>query len=353
MNFKIIETDKYKYKIPYNYNTNLTGLKLQEAIYDILHIFETTLKKILNLTKIRSPIFIESGTDLNDGLSGEIPAKFTDKSNNNYELIHSLAKWKRYQLKNLNLNYNEGIITNMKAVRREEICDNIHSLFVDQWDWELKMDNKNRTLGYLMEIVNNIYNAIYFTANMIQETYDITNTLPERIKFISTQELENLYPHLTPKQREHQITRKYKSVCLIGIGDKLKSGNIHDNRAVDYDDWSSEIELNNIQTTGLNCDILLYNEVLDESLEISSMGIRVNSEVLQTQYNKRKLSLNIDTDHDYTYQIINNLLPQSIGGGIGQSRLLMYYLRKCHICEVQVSCWPNKKWLLDNDINVL
>lgn len=348
-----IQGNNHNYKIPLNYTTNLTGIELQKAIYEVLHVFETTLKLILSLTKIRSPIFIESGTDLNDGLSGEIPAKFNDKNNVGYELVHSLAKWKRQQLKELNLNNNEGIVTNMKAVRREETCDNIHSLFVDQWDWELKIDDSDRTLQTLMDTVYKIYSCIYFTANYVEEKYNIKNNLSKEIKFVTTQELENLYPNLSPKDREHEITRIHKAVCLIGIGDKLKSGNIHDNRAVDYDDWSSEIELNGIKTTGLNCDILLYNEVLDESLEISSMGIRVNSDVLQRQYCRRGVALNIDEHHNYTYQIVNNMLPQSIGGGIGQSRLLMFFLKKCHIGEVQVSCWPNKQWLLERGLNVL
>lgn len=353
MNYKQIKEESYQYKIPDNYHTNLTGIELQKAIYETLHMFETALKFTLNLTKIRSPIFIESGTDLNDGLSGETPAKFNDKSGTNYELIHSLAKWKRYQLKDLNVNYNEGIVTNMKAIRREEVYDNIHSLFVDQWDWEIKINENDRTIQTLMITVERIYNSIYFTGRALEEQYGIKNNLPSRIRFFTTQELENLYPLLTPKEREHQITREYKAVCLIGIGDVLISGNKHDNRAVDYDDWSSKIELNGIETTGLNCDILLYNEILDESLEISSMGIRVNSEVLQRQYSKRNLILSIDQSHDYTYKIINNLLPQSIGGGIGQSRLLLFFLKKCHIGEVQVSCWKNKEWLIENGLNIL
>jgi aspartate--ammonia ligase len=353
MDFKINQTQYHKYIIPNNYKSSTNKLDLQNMIYDVLYIFETVFKMTLNLYKIRSPTFIKSDTDLNDSLSGEIPAKFTDKSNNSFELIHSLAKWKRYQLKELNLNDYEGIVTNMKAIRREEFYDNIHSLFVDQWDWEIKINETDRNLNFLMETVTKIYNSIYFTAELLNEKYGILNNIPKQIHFITTEELYKLYPNDTPKNREHKITRKYKSVCLIGIGDKLSNGYLHDNRAVDYDDWSTEIDFNNIKTNGLNCDILLYNEILDESLEICSMGIRVNSDVLKRQYDKRHLIINTDNEHDYTKKILNNELPQSIGGGIGQSRLLLFFLKKCHIGEVQVSQWPNKDWLINNGVNVL
>lgn len=353
MNFKIDQNEFHKYVIPINYKNNMGKLELQNIIYDVLHIFETVFKNTLNLYKIRSPTFIKSNTDLNDGLSGEMPAKFSDKSNTNFELIHSLAKWKRYKLNELNLNNYEGIVTNMKAIRREEFYDNIHSLFVDQWDWEIKIKDSDRNLNFLMETVNKIYNSVYFTAELLKEKYGIPNNLPKRISFITTEELYKIYPTDTPKNREHKIAQQFKAVCLIGIGDKLSNGFRHDNRAVDYDDWSTPIEFNDIKTNGLNCDILLYNEVLDESLEICSMGIRVNSDVLKQQYIKRELTINVDNNHDYTKKILNNELPQSIGGGIGQSRLLMFFLKKCHIGEVQVSYWPNKEWLINNGVDIL
>lgn len=344
---KLFSNRYCSYKIPLNYKSKSNGIELEEQIYEILNIFEVTLKHILNLHKIRSPIFVESIENLNDGLNGESPAKFMTNDGREFELIHSLAKWKRMQLDSLNLNPNQGIVTNMKAIRREEFMDNIHSIFVDQWDWEIKINKEDRNINTLIDVVNNIFNAIYFTANMIENKYDIKNKLPREIKFITTQELEYKYPELSPKERENKITKEFKAVCLIGIGHVLeKSGTPHDNRASDYDDWSTPIEFNNIKTYGLNCDILLYNEVLEESLEICSMGIRVDKNALLIQNTSLKES-------EYVNKILNEKLCYSIGGGIGQSRLLMYFLRKCHIGEVQVSSWVNKEWLIKNNINIL
>lgn len=344
---KRIDDKCYSYIIPENYSTNLTKINLEEAIYYSLHIFEKYLKKNLNLYKIRSPIFLPSNTLINDSLNGEKPVYFKTKTEEKFELVHSLAKWKRLQLDNLKLNYREGIITNMKAIRREEFFDNIHSIFVDQWDWELKITEIDRNLETLKYVVKQIYEALKKTCIKIENKFNIKHNLPKDIKFITTQELEYLYPNLTPKEREHEITRKYKSICLIGIGYPLKlSSKPHDNRASDYDDWSTPINYNGIKTYGLNCDILLYNEILDQSLEISSMGIRVNSEALK----KQNQYLN---DTEYINSILNNTISQSIGGGIGQSRLLMWLLQKCHIGEVQVSNWPNKEWLVKNNVDVL
>ena len=344
---KLFSNQYCSYKIPSNYYSKTTGLKLENQIYDTLNIFETTFKKILNLHKIRSPIFIESNQNLNDGLNGEKPARFNTNDGKEFELVHSLAKWKRMQLDSLKLNSNEGIVTNMKAIRREEFMDNIHSIFVDQWDWEIKINKEDRNLKTLIEVVNKIFNAIYFTANMIEDKYNIKNKLPKEIKFITTQELENEYPNLTPKEREHKIAREFKAVCLIGIGNPLEKSKVpHDNRASDYDDWSTPIELNGIKTYGLNCDILLYNEILGESLEICSMGIRVDKDALL----KQNKYLN---ESEYINRILNEKICYSIGGGIGQSRLLMYFLRKCHIGEVQVSSWISKEWLIENGVEIL
>lgn len=342
-----ISNEFYSYVIPTNYTNKFNGLELEQIIYYILHIFEKYLKRNLNLYKVRSPIFLNSSTLINDGLNGEKPVFFKTKTNEKFELVHSLAKWKRIQLDHLKLNYYEGIVTNMKAIRREEFFDNIHSIFVDQWDWELKITENDRNLETLIYIVEQIYETLKKTCKKIEIKFNIKHELPENIKFITTQELEYLYPDLTPKEREHEITRKYKAVCLIGIGNPLKlSLKPHDNRASDYDDWSTPINYNQIDTNGLNCDILLYNEILDQSLEISSMGIRVNSEALLKQNN-------VFIRTEYINSIMNNTISQSIGGGIGQSRLLMWLLKKCHIGEVQVSSWPNKEWLLKNNIDIL
>lgn len=342
-----ITNEFYSYVVPNYYNTEFTGLKLEQAIYYSLHVFEKYLKKRLNLYKIRSPIFLESNSLINDGLNGEKPVSFKTKADEKFELVHSLAKWKRIQLNQLNLNYYEGVVTNMKAIRREEFFDNIHSIFVDQWDWELKITESDRNLETLIYIVEQIYEVLKQTCKKIKIKFNIEHNLPDNIKFITTQELEYLYPNLTPKEREHKIANRYKAVCLIGIGNPLKlSLKPHDNRASDYDDWSTPIIHNGIHTNGLNCDILLYNEILDQSLEISSMGIRVNSEALK----KQNPILN---STEYINSILDNTISQSIGGGIGQSRLLMWLLQKCHIGEVQVSNWPNKEWLLKNNINVL
>lgn len=342
-----ITNEFYSYVVPNYYNTEFTGLKLEQAIYYSLHVFEKYLKKRLNLYKIRSPIFLESNSLINDGLNGEKPVSFKTKTDEKFELVHSLAKWKRIQLNQLNLNYYEGVVTNMKAIRREEFFDNIHSIFVDQWDWELKITESDRNLETLIYIVEQIYEVLKQTCKKIKTKFNIEHNLPDNIKFITTQELEYLYPNLTPKEREHKIANRYKAVCLIGIGNPLKlSLKPHDNRASDYDDWSTPIIHNEIHTNGLNCDILLYNEILDQSLEISSMGIRVNSEALK----KQNPILN---STEYINSILNNTISQSIGGGIGQSRLLMWLLQKCHIGEVQVSNWPNKEWLLKNNINIL
>ena len=344
---KQIDNKFYSYIIPENYSTNLTKIELEEAIYYSLHVFEKYLKKNLNLYKIRSPIFLPSNTLINDGLNGEKPVYFKTKTEEKFELVHSLAKWKRIQLNKLNLNYYEGIVTNMKAIRREEFFDNIHSIFVDQWDWELKIKEIDRNLETLKYIVKQIYEALKKTCIKIENKFNIKHELPNNIKFITTQELEYLYSNLTPKEREHEIARKYKAVCLIGIGYPLKlSSKPHDNRASDYDDWSTKINHHGIETYGLNCDILLYNEILDQSLEISSMGIRVNSEALK----KQNQVLN---NTEYINSVLNDTISQSIGGGIGQSRLVMWLLQKCHIGEVQVSNWPNKEWLLKNNVNIL
>lgn len=344
---KKINNEYYSYLIPNDYKSEIQGLELEKSIYQILHIFEDNLKKKLNLHKIRSPIFVESDTLINDGLNGEQPVNFKTKYNKKLELVHSLAKWKRMQLDNLNVDFYNGIITNMKAIRKEEFFDNIHSIFVDQWDWEMKIKEEDRNLNFLMEIVRDIYKALRETCILIKIKFNIHHNLPEDIKFITTQELEYLYPTLSPKEREHEITRKYRAVCLIGIGHPLKlSSKSHDNRATDYDDWSTPIVHNGINTYGLNCDILLYNEILDQSLEISSMGIRVNSESLKKQ--NQSLS-----NTKYINSILNNTISQSIGGGIGQSRLLMWLLKKCHIGEVQVSSWPNKEWLIKNGVYIL
>ena len=356
--------NSFEYIIPENYKTQYDFEELQLLIEKIKETFEKIFSESLNLIKIQSPLFVSSKYDLNDGLNGETPVYFNDINDEKFEIVHSLAKWKRYQL--CKLNKFNGIITIMNAIRREENYDNIHSIYVDQWDWEMKINE--RSLQKLKVVVNKIFRSIKQTIKHLNLDVD----LPEKVFFIHSQELEFMYPNLTPKERENEITKKEKFVCLIGIGCNLMNSNLpHDNRAVDYDDWSTEVGKN---LFGLNADLLVYHKKLNRALEISSMGIRVNSKSLFKQLRERKIlnqefenlkwpdDLNLITDklknyykHDVKYisDILQNNLPQSIGGGIGISRFIMWVLDLIHIGEIQVSNWPDKKTLIENGISIL
>jgi len=316
-----------KIEVPYNYKPIFDIMEMEIAIKQIKDFFEVELAKALNLTRISAPLFVRCETGLNDTLNGvERPVAFDMKEepNKTIEIVHSLAKWKRYALKRYGFNTGYGLYTDMNAIRRDEDLDNIHSIYVDQWDWEFIIDKENRNIEFLKEVVRKIYSVIISTEKMLENKYAFYNSfLASEIFFITSQELEDLYPNLSAKEREKEITKKYGAVFLMQIGGVLKSGEKHDGRAPDYDDWN------------LNGDILVYNEVLDIAFEISSMGIRVDEKSL-----KRQLDIAKVTDYkEFHNMLLNGELPLTIGGGIGQSRLCMLFLKTAHIGEVQASLW--------------
>lgn len=315
-------------------------LENEQQISFVKEHFSEQLSKQLNLFKVSSPLIVLDGTGINDDLNGiERPVRFPIKSLNDKKavVVHSLAKWKRIRLKEYGINEEEGILTNMNALRPDEDYSPIHSIFVDQWDWEIRMNKINRTVSYLKLKVEKIYSSILETEKLIAEKYpEIQEILPQQITFIHAQELSDLYPEKTAKQREDAICEKYGAVFIIGIGSLLKSGELHDGRAADYDDWSTETEIGK----GLNGDLLVWNSVLNKSFELSSMGIRVDKMALIRQIKERNQEQNLKLS--YHKMILNDEIPLSIGGGIGQSRLCMFLLRKKHIGEVQVSLWDDK-----------
>ena len=318
-----------KIEVPYNYKPIFDIMEMEIAIKQIKDFFEVELAKALNLTRISAPLFVRCETGLNDTLNGvERPVAFDMKEepNKTIEIVHSLAKWKRYALKRYGFNTGYGLYTDMNAIRRDEDLDNIHSIYVDQWDWEFIIDKENRNIEFLKEIVRKIYSVLISTEKMLENKYAFYNSfLASEIFFITSQELEDLYPNLSAKEREKEITKKYGAVFLMQIGGVLKSGEKHDGRAPDYDDWN------------LNGDILVYNEVLDIAFEISSMGIRVDEKSL-----KRQLDIAKVTDYkEFHNMLLNGELPLTIGGGIGQSRLCMLFLKTAHIGEVQASLWTS------------
>ena len=310
------------------YESKLSIYATQIAIKLVKDTFQKKLAKELELNRVSAPLFVEPSTGLNDNLSGvEKAVGFNILENNQrLEIVQSLAKWKRHALSKYN---SSGIYTDMNAIRPNEYTDNIHSLYVDQWDWEKKIRAEERNINYLKSIVNKIYNALHETGIVVNQYFpNLKCNLPKEIKFITTSELEKLYPDLSRKERENAIFKKYKAVFLIGIGHPLSDGKPHDSRAADYDDWN------------LNGDILLWYEPLNMAFEISSMGIRVNKESLKQQLEYK--NENHKLSFDYHQDIINDVLPLTIGGGIGQSRLCMFFLKKVHIGEVQVSYWSEE-----------
>ena len=316
-----------KIEVPYNYKPIFDIMEMEIAIKQIKDFFEIELSRALNLTRISAPLFVRCETGLNDTLNGiERPVVFDIKEepNKTIEIVHSLAKWKRYALKRYGFDIGYGLYTDMNAIRRDEELDNIHSIYVDQWDWEFIIDKENRNIEFLKEVVRKIYSVLINTEKMLENKYSFYNPfLASDIFFITSQELEDMYPNLSSKEREKEITKKYGAVFLMQIGGILKSGKKHDGRAPDYDDWN------------LNGDILVYNEVLDIAFEISSMGIRVDEKSL-----KRQLDIANVTDYkEFHNMLLNGELPLTIGGGIGQSRLCMLFLKTAHIGEVQASIW--------------
>lgn len=317
--------------IPRGYNPVLNLRDTEIAIKLVKDFFETELAKALNLTRVSAPIMVTPESGLNDNLNGvERPVSFDVlETGRQVEIVHSLAKWKRQALKTYGFQPGEGLYTDMNAIRRDEMTDNIHSIFVDQWDWERIMSPEERNEDFLRSIVRQIYLTFRKTEGYVCAHYPhIKPELPDEITFVSTQELEDLYPDLTPREREYRAARKYGAVFLMQVGGALRSGQIHDGRAPDYDDWT------------LNGDILLYDPLLDVSLEVSSMGIRVDPEALRRQLRIRGCEERAKLP--FQKALLDGELPQTIGGGIGQSRMCVYFLRKAHVGEVQASIWPDE-----------
>lgn len=316
--------------IPKDYHSELNLHDTQIAIKTVKDFFQNLLSQRLNLSRVSAPLFVDPDSGLNDNLNGvERPVTFDIKEQNGREaeVVQSLAKWKRYALKKYGFSYGEGLYTDMNAIRRDEITDNIHSIFVDQWDWEKIIKKDERTIATLMDTVKVVYKCLRKTEKYMAIQYDyIEEILPHDIFFVTTQELADMFPDNTPKEREYYIAKAKGAVCIMKIGDVLENGERHDGRAPDYDDWS------------LNADIVVYYPVLDIALELSSMGIRVDKKALLSQL--KKAGCEERKDLPFQKAIINEELPYTIGGGIGQSRICMFFLRKAHIGEVQSSLWP-------------
>lgn len=340
--------------IPNNYDPILSVKQTEKSVLLIKNFFQDALASELKLRRVTAPLFVLKGTGINDDLNGvENPVSFPVRDLNNQiaEVVQSLAKWKRISLADLEIDNGLGIYTDMNAIRPHETLDNIHSLYVDQWDWERCISGEERNLEFLKYIVRKIYEVLKRTEFVIYENYpEITPILPEEIKFFHTEELLEMYPNLTAKEKEDKVAKEYGAVFIIGIGGNLKDGKPHDGRAPDYDDWTTET-INGYR--GLNGDIVVWNPILERSFELSSMGIRVDKISLE-----RQLDLMNCGDRRNLYfhkRLLNNELPLSIGGGIGQSRLCMFFLRKAHIGEIQVSIWPDdmKKTCKENKIFLL
>ena len=328
--------------LPEGYKTPLSVYEMQRAIEFIKSNFQSNLGHALNLRRVSAPLYVDENSGLNDNLSGvERPVSFDIPDvGTNAQVVHSLAKWKRLALKRYAFHAGKGLFTDMNAIRRDEEVDNIHSIYVDQWDWEKIITEEDRTVEYLKRTVRDIVGAICETADALNVAFPSLKTkLCRDVTFITTQELEDKYPDLTPKEREHAICREYKTVFLMQIGRKLRSGKPHDSRAPDYDDWD------------LNGDILFWNDVLGSSFEISSMGIRVSPESLDRQLTEA--SCDARRKLPFHKMLLNNELPLTMGGGIGQSRLCMLMIGTCHIGEVQCSLWDETTRKTCEDAGVL
>lgn len=330
--------------IPEGYKSNTTLIETEINIKRIKDFFERELAKELNLIRVSAPLFVDSKSGLNDNLNGiERPVKFDLLSTGeDVEIVHSLAKWKRLSLYRYGFKVGEGLYTDMNAIRRDEELDNLHSVYVDQWDWEKIINKEDRNEDKLKEVVRSIYKVFKRTEEFVhKDLIEGKNLLPEDIFFITTQELEDRYPQYSAKEREDAICKEHKAVFIMKIGDLLKSGERHDGRSPDYDDWK------------LNGDILFWYPLLERAVELSSMGIRVDKEALDYQLkvsgndNRRKL--------DFHQMLLRDELPFTIGGGIGQSRICMFFLNKAHIGEVQATIWDEKNINLcrNNDIKLL
>lgn len=331
--------------LPGNYKSSLDGRETERAIKFIKDTFQHEIISALNLQRISAPLFVRPETGLNDNLNGvERPVSFDAPciGGATLEIVHSLAKWKRMTLGKYNFQPGEGLYTDMNAIRRDEEVDNLHSMYVDQWDWEAVINKEDRNIETLKMFVRKIYRAMKSTMARVHQKYpELASNFADDITFMTTQELEDMYPDDTPKERENKLLREKKAVFLMQIGKTLASGERHDGRAPDYDDWE------------LNGDILVYYPLLDISYELSSMGIRVDEDSLTAQIKaagcEERLSM------DFHKKLLNKELPYTIGGGIGQSRLCMFMLNKAHIGEVQASVWPDEmiKECKENGINLI
>ncbi len=316
--------------IPEGYESSLGNKETQIAIKKVKDFFQRELAVQLNLYRVSAPLFVDSESGLNDNLNGvERPVSFgvKEQEDRQMEIVHSLAKWKRLALGKYGFRHGEGLYTDMNAIRRDEDTDNIHSIFVDQWDWEKIITKEERTEETLRQIVKSVYEALRVTEKYIANQYDYVECiLPEEICFITSEELYRKYPDKTPKEREYAIAKEKGAVFVMKIGDVLSCGEKHDGRAPDYDDWS------------LNGDIFVYYPLLDIALELSSMGIRVDEDTLRSQLEKAGCPERAQLP--FQKALLEKQLPYTVGGGIGQSRICMFFLRKAHIGEVQVSVWP-------------
>ncbi len=309
-------------------------------IEDTKKIFEEELSKALDLMKVPSPLFVKTSSGLQDTLSGTEKSVSFTKSGEQFEVVHSLAKWKREALGKYGFPMHKGLLTDMKAIRKEEVVDAIHSMYVEQWDWEKVISKEDRTLEYLKETVRKIYGAIKKTSKKLSKKYpSLKVELADKITFITTQELEDMYPELTPVEREQVYAKEKGAIFIIGIGDKLKSGKPHDLRSPDYDDWK------------LDGDIIVYDKVMKEAIELSSMGIRVDKEALLDQLKKTHTEDRMKLP--FHKGIMKGTTPLSIGGGIGISRILLLLLGKTHIAEVQASSWEEKTLKELKDFEIL
>lgn len=314
------------------YKSKLTVLETQDIIRSLRHRFEENLCDALNLRRVSAPLFVSRGSGINDDLNGvERPVSFDIlQTGEVVEVVHSLAKWKRAALGKYGFSMHTGLYTDMNAIRRDEVCDNVHSLYVDQWDWEKIIAEGDRTVEFLQDTVKRIYSAVLLTADFIERKCPVLdNYLPREIKFITSQELLDKYPSLSPRERETEIVKEYGAVFVMQIGGRLSNGEKHDGRAPDYDDWA------------LNGDLIVYNRVLDSALELSSMGIRVDKESLVKQLTAEDKLERLELP--FHKSLVNGELPFTIGGGFGQSRLCMQLLQKAHIGEVHASVWPEEE----------
>lgn len=330
--------------IPENYKAKLDQYEIQKAISYIKAAFQNEFSEVLSLQRVSAPLFVSAKSGLNDNLSGvERPVSFDVPSlEADAQVVHSLAKWKRQALKNYKFKMQEGLYTDMNAIRRDEILDNTHSIYVDQWDWEKIISQDQCNEDYLREVVQAIVDSICNVNHLLKSRFHKLNTkLTRHVTFVSAQELEDMYPDLSPEDREKEFARKYKTIFVMKIGDKLKSGQRHGHRAPDYDNWN------------LNGDIIFWNDILNDAFEISSMGIRVNEKTLLYQLEQANCMDRIN--FDYHKSLLNGELPQTIGGGIGQSRLCMLLIGTAHIGEVQSSLWDQDtiKGCMENEISLL